>query len=158
IFAVLAFPAAHTEERPDAALTVIAPTGASAAIGPDVLAALPIQQISISFLSGQGMRSATFAGPLLSDVLAQTKAVDPAHHQSHVAQLLVLAGRDGYRAVLALAELAPEFEGKQVILASQMDGKPLGDGHLRIVVPSDKRGGRSVRDIARVEVKTLPSP
>jgi hypothetical protein len=60
--------------------------------------------------------------------------------------------------VLALAELAPEFEGKQVILAQQMNGKPLGNGHLRVVVPADKRGGRSVRDIARIGVETLPSP
>jgi hypothetical protein len=52
----------------------------------------------------------------------------------------------------------PNFEGKQIILAQQMDGKPLGNGHLRVAVPADKRGGRSVRDIACIEVKTLPSP
>jgi len=30
---------------------------------------------------------------------------------------IVVTGRDGYAAVLALAEIDPEFEGKQVVLA-----------------------------------------
>ena len=30
---------------------------------------------------------------------------------------IVVTGRDGYAAVLALAETDPEFEGKQVVLA-----------------------------------------
>jgi DMSO/TMAO reductase YedYZ molybdopterin-dependent catalytic subunit len=69
-----------------------------------------------------------------------------------VSQTIIILGRDGYRAVLALAEIAPEFEAKQVILAERMDGKPLDAEHLRVVVPLDKRGGRSVRDVARIEV------
>jgi len=70
----------------------------------------------------------------------------------------VILGRDGYRAVLALAEIAPEFEAKQVILADHIDGKPLDADHLRVVVPLDKRGGRSVGDVVRIEVTTPPLP
>jgi hypothetical protein len=33
----------------------------------------------------------------------------------------VVTGRDGYAAVLALAEIDPEFEGKQVLLAYRRD-------------------------------------
>ncbi|MBV9825125.1 MAG: hypothetical protein JO001_05565 [Alphaproteobacteria bacterium] len=41
-------------------------------------------------------------------------------------------------------------------MAQQMDGKPLGPDHLRAVVPADKRGGRSVRDVVKIEVVRLP--
>lgn len=64
----------------------------------------------------------------------------------------MIVGRDGYRAVQALGEIPPEFEAKQVILAERMNGNPLAPDHFRIVVPLDKRGGRSVRDVARIEV------
>jgi molybdopterin-binding protein len=73
-------------------------------------------------------------------------------------QSIVITGRDGYRAVLAVGEIAPEFEGKRVLLAERMDGRPLGADHLRVVVPLDKRGGRSVRDVARIEVTAAPTP
>jgi hypothetical protein len=42
-------------------------------------------------------------------------------YREQVSQSVVILGRDGYRAVLALGEIAPEFEGKQVILAERMD-------------------------------------
>jgi hypothetical protein len=58
--------------------------------------------------------------------------------------------------VLALGEIAPEFEVKQVILAERMDGKPLDAYHLRVVVSLDKRGGRSAWDVTHIEV-TSPS-
>jgi Oxidoreductase molybdopterin binding domain len=61
------------------------------------------------------------------------------------------------RAVFALGEIAPEPEAKQVILAGHMNGKPLATDHLRVVVSLDNRGGRSVREVARIEV-TAPSP
>jgi hypothetical protein len=51
--------------------------------------------------------------------------VDPAMHREQVSQGGVILGRDAYRAVLALGEIAPEFEGKQVILAERMDDRHL---------------------------------
>jgi DMSO/TMAO reductase YedYZ molybdopterin-dependent catalytic subunit len=152
-----ALPAAYGADQPGASgVTVAGPSSEPVALDDDFFARFPVTKLSVSFLSGQGQRSATFTGPLLWSVLEQAKALDPAQHQGQVSQFVVLTGRDGYRAVLALAELAPEFEGKQVIVAREMDDKPLGPDHLRIVVPADKRGGRSVRDIARIEVKTIP--
>jgi hypothetical protein len=41
-----------------------------------------------------------------------------------------------------------------VILAERMDDQPLDAEQLRIIVPLDKRGGRSVREVARIEVST----
>lgn len=117
---------------------------------------LPTTQIQTNFLTENGPHSASFEGPLLWTVLQKAGVIDPAKHRDQVSQTIMILGRDGYRAVLALGEIAPEFEAKRVILAERIDGKPLDADHLRVVVPLDERGGRSVRDVARIEV-TAPS-
>jgi hypothetical protein len=45
----------------------------------------------------------------------------------------------------------------QYLLADQANGKPLfgNDGAFRLVIPKDKRGARSVRLLARLEVVQL---
>jgi len=135
-----------------AGITIIGPSGAPANFGLRELAELPSTQVQTNFLTESGPHSASFEGPLLWAVLQKAGAIDPAKHRDEVSQTIMVLGRDGYRAVLALGEIAPEFEAKQVILAARMDGKPLDADHLRIVVPLDKRGGRSVRDVTRIEV------
>lgn len=147
--------AAPVAAEPPAAVTV---TGSSHAVVPltiEDLARLPAVKLDVAFLTEHGERRASFEGPLLWTVLAKADAVDPARPREQVSRSVIVTGRDGYRAVLAVAEIAPDFEGKQVILAERMDGHPLGEGHLRVVVPLDKRGGRSVRDVARIEVTAL---
>jgi len=98
-----------------------------------------------------------FEGPLLWTVLEKAGVIDLAKRRDRVSQTIMIVGRDGYHAVLALAEIAPEFEAKQVILVERMDGTPLDADHLRMVVPLDKRGGRSVRDVVRIEVTAQPA-
>ncbi len=139
-----------------AALNVAGPAHTSVGIGVATLARLPARHLAISFLTEHGIRRASFDGPLLWTVLTKTGVINPAKRRDQVSQLIVITGRDHYRAVLALAELAPDFENKPVILADRMDGKPLGREHLRVVVPLDKHGGRSVRDVVRIQV--LPAP
>jgi hypothetical protein len=65
---------------------------------------------------------------------------------------VAVTGRDGYVAVLALAEIDPEFEGKQVLLAYRRNNQPFSNNELRLVVPGDRRGGRSVHDVVRIEL------
>jgi len=64
-----------------------------------------------------------------------------------------ITGSDGYAAVVALAELAPQFAGRQVQLAHHLNGAPLTDGAFRLIVPGDRRAGRSVRDVVRIVVE-----
>lgn len=133
-------------------ITVVAPSGALVNLGLRELAELPTTQVQANFLTESGPHSASFEGPLLWAVLQKAGAIDPANHREQVSRTIMVLGRDGYRAMLAIGEIAPEFEAKQVILAERMVGKPLDADHLRIVVPLDKRGGRSVRDVTRIEV------
>jgi Oxidoreductase molybdopterin binding domain len=139
-----------------APIIVTSPSHATVNLTTEDLARLPTVKIDVAFLTEHGERRASFEGPLLWTVLQKAGAIDPARPREQVSRTLVIIGRDGYRAVLALAEIAPEFEGKKVILAERMDGQPLGGGHLRIIVPLDERGGRSVRDVAQIEVTALP--
>ena len=138
-------------------ITVVGPSGALLNLGLRELAELPTTQVQASFITESGPHSASFEGPLLWAVLQRAGAINPANHREQVSQTIMVLGRDGHRAVLSVGEIAPEFEAKQVILAERIDGKPLDPDHLRIVVPLDKRGGRSVRDVTRIEV-AAPSP
>jgi hypothetical protein len=77
-------------------------------------------------------------------------------HGKALAEYVVATGSDGYKAVIALAEIDPEFHPGQVLVADAMDGKPLDvkTGPLRLVVTEDKRPARSVHSLVSIEVKT----
>jgi hypothetical protein len=76
-------------------------------------------------------------------------------HGKALAEYVVATGSDGYKAVLALAEVDPEFHPGEVIVADTMDGKPLDakTGPFRLVVTEDKRPARSVHSLVSIEVK-----
>jgi DMSO/TMAO reductase YedYZ molybdopterin-dependent catalytic subunit len=131
-----------------AALTIA--TGSAATLA--MIAALPVVQVSVSFATAKGQFEARFAGPLLWSVLAKDGAVDPAQPRRQAGQTILVTGQDGYSAALAMGEVSPDFEGKSVILAESMNGHPLGPGHLRLVIPGDRKGARNVRDVARITV------
>lgn len=116
------------------------------------LAALPSVTLSVSFKTDRGTMQARFTGPLLWTILANAHAVDPQKPRGQVRQVVTVTGADGYAAAFAAGEISPAFEGKTVILAEQMNGKTLSPAHLRLVVPGDKYGGRSVRDVVGITV------
>ncbi len=122
------------------------------ALTPEQLAVLPQHQLTLP--TGTPPAPHSFEGPLVWDVLAASGTIDPARHADAVRQWLVVRGADGYAAVLALAEIAPDFENKPVLLAFRMDGTDLD--HPRLVVPAERRPGRSVRDVAALGVESLP--
>ena len=95
----------------------------------------------------------SWTGPLLWDVLVAAGAVDPAKPADVVHLGVRVVGADGWTAVFGLAELSPEFAGKAIQLADQMNGAPIPGQGLRLIVPGEHRGGRSVRDVVRVEVE-----
>ncbi len=130
-------------------LVVGTATGAKVTLTAAELAELPVTRVT--FATDHGQRQAAFEGPLLWTVLEHAAALDP-KPRVLVRQTVLITGSDGYTAVLALGELSPEFEGKQVILAEREDDKPLGPAHLRVIVPGDTRGGRSVHDVVSLTV------
>ena len=148
--------AAAPQPAASAGITVTGIAGHAMVLSPEGLAKLPAVQVTVSFQTEHGPRHGTFAGPLLWTLLDHLGAIAANNPRSLVHEVVLVTGSDGYTAALALGEIAPAFEGKQVILAEQEDGHPLGAGHLRIVVPGDRFGGRYVRDIASITVTAPP--
>jgi DMSO/TMAO reductase YedYZ molybdopterin-dependent catalytic subunit len=65
----------------------------------------------------------------------------------------VVVGSDGYRAVVSLAEIAPESGNRVALVAYSLNGMPLGrNGMARLVMAGDLKPGRSVARLAAIEV------
>ena len=114
---------------------------------------LPATEETIAFQTEHGQEQGTYTGGLLWSVLERSGVLAGVDPRARLRRTIVVTGQDGYMAVLALAEIDPEFEGKPVLLAYERDGQPIPGNELRLVVPGDKRGGRSVRDVVRIEVR-----
>jgi hypothetical protein len=77
--------------------------------------------------------------PLERDTLASTVRVD---------------ATDRYHVAFSLAELDPQTGATDALLVFERDGKPLDapSAPFRLVVPTDKRGARWVRQVVRIRV------
>jgi len=117
------------------------------------LAGLETVTQRVSFASGQGEQQNEWTGPLLWDVLAASGLIDTGKPREQVPLVVRITGADGYTAAVALAEIAPQFAGRQVQLAIQMNGAALPNQALRLIVPGDHLGGRSVRDVVRIDIE-----
>ena len=60
--------------------------------------------------------------------------------------------RDGYRVAFSLVKLDSTIATSEVYLAFQRDGKPLPMemGPFRLIVPTDRRGARWIRQLSRI--------
>lgn len=122
----------------------------------DDLGGLSQVTLPVTFGSGQAVESSVFTGPRLLDVL--DAAGGPTFPQGRNAKLrtyVLATGADGYQAIVAWGELDPDFGAQPVLVAWSRDGQPLGEGQgiARLVVPADKRGGRHVATVTRIEVR-----
>jgi hypothetical protein len=72
-----------------------------------------------------------------------------------VRMTVLVEASDGYRVAFSLAELDPELIERVVLLADTKDGQPLPsrEGPFRIIVPSEKRPVRWVRQVNSVTVR-----
>ena len=127
--------------------------GAAHRLTPEQIAALPRAIVKLTVKTGGAEETSEFSGPLLWDVLAASGIIDMTTHAEHVRLTLRVFGRDGYSAAFVMAEFSPEFGGKPIIVADQVNNAPLPAQALRLIVPGEKRGGRSVRDIVRISIE-----
>lgn len=127
----------------------------------DDLAAYPSVTMTVAFGAGQGFQTGKFTGVQLWDLLQEAGVkLDPARNNDKLRKYVVVTGSDGYDAVYAYAELDPDFGAEMVLVAYAKDGQPLGpaEGMARTVIGSDKRGGRLVSNVVRIEVRDVDSP
>jgi DMSO/TMAO reductase YedYZ molybdopterin-dependent catalytic subunit len=120
------------------------------------LQALPAVELDVVYQTSRGEQKGHFKGVLLWDLVNQA-GLRTQNKTDPLKQYLVITASDGYQVVVAMAELMPEFEGEQILVAYERDGQPFGDkdGMARLVMPGDKAAGRHVRNITRIEVRGL---
>ena len=100
----------------------------------------------------------TYAGAAVSDILAEIGAPSEARlHGPPLDQVLIVTGRDGFIAVLAIGETAVSLKGQPVILADEVDGKPLGEkeGAFRLVIGGELKPPRSVWGVTQIELRAI---
>ena len=114
---------------------------------------LPATAIDVTFETDKGKSSDRYTGVLLWSLLGSAGLVDDPGKNASLKHTLLIVGRDGYAVALAIGELDPHYEGKSVILAYAGGDPPTSPAQLRLVVPGDVHGGRSVRDVAKIEVR-----
>jgi DMSO/TMAO reductase YedYZ molybdopterin-dependent catalytic subunit len=100
----------------------------------------------------------TYEGVLLFDILKEAGAPVGKQLMGKALATYVLAeAKDGYQVVYALPEFDPSFTDNKIIVADTVNGKPLFQyqGPFRLVVPSEKKGARSIRMVEKITVVRL---
>ncbi len=119
------------------------------------LQALPPTTVELAVAEGHDGQPAgphmTYTGDLLWTLIDGAGLVDEPGARTHLQHTILARGQDGYAVALAVGEIDPTFEGKPVIVAYARDGRTMPG--LKLVVPNDRRGGRSVRDLVSIEVR-----
>ncbi|HEY4286710.1 MAG TPA: molybdopterin-dependent oxidoreductase [Puia sp.] len=98
----------------------------------------------------------TFAGVAIADILNKAGVTTGRQLKGeNLAKYLLVTCADNYQVVFSLAELDSSFTDRVVILADQVDGKPLpaGTGPFRMVVPGEKKPARNCFQVTGMVVR-----
>ena len=118
---------------------------------------MPRTTITVKQPDGRGVMH---EGVLVAELLKRAGApLGKALRGDAMATYVVASATDGYRVVFSLAELDPEFSGSEIMIADLHQREPLcfaDQGPIRLVVPKDLPGARSMRMLERIEVVRLP--
>jgi DMSO/TMAO reductase YedYZ molybdopterin-dependent catalytic subunit len=98
----------------------------------------------------------TFEGVALADLFKKAGVTTGRDLRGeNLAKYVLVTCADNYQVVFSLAELDSSFTDRVVILADQMEGKPLaaGVGPFRIVVPGEKKPARNCFQVLSIDVK-----
>jgi molybdate transport system substrate-binding protein len=118
------------------------------------------QTLDVKYLSGENEVSASFTGAYLRDIIDAAQVNLNADVRNDKLSLFIVAtATDGYQAIIAYAEIDPDFGNQPILVAYEQDGKPIADtqGPIRLIVPGDKRGGRYVSGVISLEVRDAPA-
>jgi DMSO/TMAO reductase YedYZ molybdopterin-dependent catalytic subunit len=117
------------------------------------LAAMPRTSVSANDKQGVAHR---YSGVALADLFrAAGVTIGGQLRGKNLAKYLLVSCADGYQVVFSLAELDSDFTDRIVILADQMEDKPLpeGIGPFRIVVPGEKKPARNCFQVQTLSIK-----
>jgi len=132
-------------------LTIQGETGKQVALGRAEIEALPRATVT----TGGPQAPVKFEGVGLKLLLEKAGVgFGESLKEKRLASCLVVEAADGHRVVIALPELDPAFNEKEVVLAFLRDGKALDDkeGPYRLVIPSEKRMARWVKQVTTLKI------
>jgi hypothetical protein len=122
----------------------------------DLVRSLPVQTLQTRITSPRRSSDYTFRGALLRDYVHALDVLPREHQLGGLCNWYYVAkAEDGMTITVAHSEIAPGFSDKPVLLAYEQDGEAIRAG-LRLVVPGDGLGGRSIVGVASIEVKSIP--
>ena len=90
-----------------------------------------------------------YEGVRLIDVLMQAGVTfGQTMRGPRLASFVVAGSPDGFKVVIALAEIDPDFANRDAIVADRLNGAPLSmrDGPLQLIIPADTHHARWVRN------------
>lgn len=122
-----------------------------------VMATLPRESVTTTT---NGI-STTYDGVWLSDVLKHAGVpLGPGMRGGTLASYVLATAADGYQVLFSLGELDPAITEGRYLVADMAEGKPLfGEtGAFRLIIPSDKRGARSIRMLSSLTLVQLSAP
>jgi len=158
-FLIAAAANAAAQDRPHTGtLVVVAAPAPPLTLTPADLLKMPRTSLTVKQPDGRGV---THEGVLVAEVLKRVGApLGKALRGDAMATYVVASATDGYRVVFSLAELDPEFSGSEIMIVDRTNGQPLlaDQGPMRLVVPKDLPGARSMRMLERIEIVRLPKP
>jgi len=136
------------DEAVSPSFTVSGAVGRRATFDLAALRALPAATQTVGSNSYTGVNLWT----LLNDASVGLRP-DAAVRNPVLSMYAVLVGSDGYRAVVSLAEIAPESGNRVALVAYSLNGAPLGrNGMARLVMAGDMKPGRSVARLAAIKI------
>ncbi len=136
--------------------------GASFSVGGEVLRPLKLSVRELAALKGSEIKAKdrdgkqhTFKGVMLWTILDSAGVtLGKDLRGKNLAKYVVAKASDGYEVVFSLPEIDPEFSDKIILLAHEVDGKPLAatEGPFRLVVAQDKKHARWIRQLTSIQV------
>jgi hypothetical protein len=144
---------AHTTTPPSTSLTLTVDGKATKFSVADLQA---MSQTTVMVHNEHTKVDETYTGVLLGELLAKSGfPVDKTTHRKMLRSYLIAEGMDKYWVLYSVTEIEfSEHEGN-VIVATSMGGKPLGDdGQLKLIDSGDKKPQRWVRNLSAITVKS----
>lgn len=114
------------------------------------------QTLEVRLRSPRKTSDYVFKGCSLWDYARSRRMFPEVKQQGSFSNLyFVVKAEDGMTVVVSFAEVSPSFTSRKVLLAYEQDGEPVRAG-VRLVVPGDDLGGRSVYGVRDIEARSVP--
>jgi len=116
---------------------------------------LPRTSVTMNIIGdGRGFHGRNvFSGVPLTELLAATGMTPD------LQSILVISSPDGYQSSVSWGELTLSPQGQRIIIADQMDGKPLEkNGKFLLVLPDDLAADREVKAVSKIEIHSFKQP